>query len=532
MDINSKFEEIEENEEQTQEAENNSGAEENSILQEKEREPIVFTARDWLVLLASLGLGIICEKLFGAIFNTENIEIALPSLGITVIVFLFVATALIYLGKKARYSIANILLLSAVLLLALSCTLFGNTNLRVMNYVLIISVGAMTMFQISGQAKHLWSRVSVMTETMALGFISLFFNIDKPFRAATFSKKGKGHSLELIIGAIIAVPVLAIILSLLISADVVFGDMVENMTNILRETDIYDTMWDLFKAMIYMLLLFSVFYSMGQRRDQESLPEISEKGDVEEKGSVVFATVLILLNIVYIAFVTIQIKFLFGGAETAAISGGYAEYARNGFFQLVFVSMINLGAVLITIISGFKRAGKNRKILKGLCVLMLVLTCVILVSALWRMLLYISVYGLSLLRMLTLWGMAVIAVGLVLAGAKSIKESIKFFPVIFAFALGTWIILNYINVGAFIANYNVDAYFDGRVEQLDIHYISYLSADAEPALRRIVESEWEGDEADEKKQFAAIAINRITSNAKNEKEWIYWNASSAGLNNY
>ena len=526
MDINNKPEEIDLKEEQTPSLVSDSDVTKDSSEAEKEREPIEFTARDWLVLLASLGLGAICEKLLGAIFN---IEIALPGLGITVIVFLFVGTALIYLGKKAKYSAANILLLAAVLLLALSCTLFGNLNLRILNYLLILSVGAMTMFQISGQAKRLWSSATVMGETVVLGFMSLFINIDKPFRAAAISKKGKRHSIELIIGAFIALPVLVIILSLLSSADVVFSDMVNDMAHTFRELDIYDTIWDALKVIIYMLLLFSVFYSMRQWQARDALPEIFEKGDLEVNGSVAFATVLILFNIVYIAFVAIQIKFLFGGPGTAGISGGYSEYARTGFFQLVFVSMINLSTVLITITTGFKRAGKHSALLKGLCILMLMLTCVILASALWRMVLYISVYGLSLLRMLTLWGMLVIAVGLVVAGIKTIRESIKFFPVMLAVALGTWIVLNYINVGAFIANYNVDAYFDGRVEQLDIHYISSLSADAEPALRRIAESEWEGDEVDDKKQFAAISISGMISNANEEKEWIHWNLSEAKL---
>jgi len=189
LDINNKPEEIDLKEEQTPSLVSDSDVTKDSSEAEKEREPIEFTARDWLVLLASLGLGAICEKLLGAIFN---IEIALPSLGITVIVFLFVGTALIYLGQKAKYSAANILLLAAVLLLALSCTLFGNLNLRILNYLLILSVGAMTMFQISGQAKRLWSSATVMGETVVLGFMSLFINIDKPFRAALYRKKARG----------------------------------------------------------------------------------------------------------------------------------------------------------------------------------------------------------------------------------------------------------------------------------------------------------------------------------------------------
>ena len=525
MDYNYKSEEANTDSEQRK---NLTGAGETDeiSLSEEVREPVEFSAREWLALLASFGLAVLCEQVLRIVpYTTINI----PSLGITALVFVFVAIALIYLGKKAKYSAVNILLLTAVLLMALSCTLFGNLNLRILNCLGILSVGAMTMFQISGQAKHMWSSARVIGDTIVLGALSLFANVNKPFKALPSLKKGKGHGFELFIGAIIAAMVLVIILPLLTSADVVFSDMISDLGDIMSNMDFYDKTWDLFKILVYMLLLFSVFYSMSSQRKIDGSLELDESEHILESSSVAYATVLVILNVVYIAFVTIQIRFLFGSAGTAAIRGGYSEYARSGFFQLVFVAIINLTTVLITITAGFKRAGKNTTVLKVLCILMLVLTSVILASALWRMLLYISVYGLSVLRMLTLWAIAVIAVGLAVAGIKIIKANTKFFPIIFVFALSTWIVFNYTNVDARIANYNVDAYFDGRIEQLDVQYLSSLSADAIPALRRVAEAQWDTDEAADIRDYAAISIDRMTANANEETDWVHWNFSNNGL---
>ena len=45
-----------------------------------------------------------------------------------------------------------------------------------------------------------------------------------------------------------------------------------------------------------------------------------------------------------------------------------------------------------------------------------------------------------------------------------------------------WVLLNYVNVDACIARYNVRAYARGALEQLDVEYLSTLSADVLPHL--------------------------------------------------
>ena len=116
---------------------------------------------------------------------------------------------------------------------------------------------------------------------------------------------------------------------------------------------------------------------------------------------------------------------------------------------------------------------------------MLLLTAVILLSALRRMGLYIAAYGLSVLRLMTLWAMLCIAAGLLAAGWKLLRPAFRFWPAFFAFGLSTWFLLCLMNPAGQIASYNVDAYLDGRLPEADVGYLEVLSPDAAPALRRL-----------------------------------------------
>ena len=148
------------------------------------------------------------------------------------------------------------------------------------------------------------------------------------------------------------------------------------------------------------------------------------------------------------------------------------------------MAAIDLGFVLVCAVNG---GGSRAE--KALSLLVCALTLVILASAFWRMRLYILAYGLSLLRVMTLWAMAFILLSLVLAAVKVLRHDFKFWPWFAALGLYGWVLFNAANVDARIADYNVDAYLDGRLSQVDTYYLANLSPSALPALERLYEAE-------------------------------------------
>ena len=461
----------------------------------QEKQPVIFTAKDWLCLLLVLGLAI----LFRNVFNLANFgQFGPPGLGVMVLGFALFAVVFFALGKKVKLNFQSVGLTLAALLLALCCFLYGNPVMAVLNCFIVLAVGAAAVFSLAGLTKKSWREFGLFPESFINSILALFTRIPAPFQALSGFFKSKKGFLGALIGILICIPVLAIVLILLTSADTVFASLLRGLTDWLAAQNFYSLLWRIIWTLALMLFLASALYFIRTepaRRGGVRPPAVSA-ATARALPASPFLAALILLDIVYAVFVGIQVVVLFGGANVAVLHGDYAGYARSGFFQLVVIAVINLAAVLLTAMLGIKRtpsvstgaaltapserepretARRGRRALQVLGGILLAFTAVILVSALWRMCLYISVYGLSFLRLLTLWGMVVIAVCLVAAAVKLIKPAYKFFQAFFAFALCSWLVLNFLNVNALIIHYNTNAYRSGHVQQLDENYLAGLT---------------------------------------------------------
>ncbi|MCG5216179.1 DUF4153 domain-containing protein [Streptosporangium soli] len=105
------------------------------------------------------------------------------------------------------------------------------------------------------------------------------------------------------------------------------------------------------------------------------------------------------LNLLFAAFVGVQVAVLFGGDQRVLTTAGltYADYARQGFFQLVVVSVFVLAIVAVAA-GVISLNGWDRWLMAVLLGVLCALTMVILVSALQRLSLYVEVYGFTRLR--------------------------------------------------------------------------------------------------------------------------------------
>ena len=201
------------------------------------------------------------------------------------------------------------------------------------------------------------------------------------------------------------------------------------------------------------------------------------------------------------------------------MAGGFAEYARSGFFQLVKVSAVNLITLLLAVRLLPEKGGA---VARGLGIVLVVFTGVLLVSAAYRMGLYISVYGLSVKRLLTLWAMAVIAVSMVLAAVKLVVRPFRLYRWLFLAGLILWLALSAMNIHAVVAEYNVDAYLDGRMEELDAGYLGSLGYGAAPALNKLAAAYGEpGVDWQTWDFYMDHTLNHYTA------DWRTWDAYSA-----
>ena len=200
-------------------------------------------------------------------------------------------------------------------------------------------------------------------------------------------------------------------------------------------------------------------------------------------GRTEWLTALTLLDLLFAGFVLIQVTVLFAGHRYVLATEGvtYAEYARQGFFQLLTVGGLTLAVIAAAVRWARREGSRDTMLLRLLLGTLSLLTLVILASALRRLTLYEDAYGLTSLRFsvhATILWMAGIFVLLLVAGATMRTSWLPRVAVIFT-ALGI-LLFSLVNPDGVVAEHNVRRFQETGM--LDLGYASSLGVDAVPAL--------------------------------------------------
>jgi hypothetical protein len=200
-------------------------------------------------------------------------------------------------------------------------------------------------------------------------------------------------------------------------------------------------------------------------------------------GAVEVGTALGLLDLLFASFVLVQIRYFFGGAAHVVGTTGltYAEYARRGFFELVWVAALALPLLLVAH-SLLRRDAATIGLFRALAGAQIALLFVIMASAVARMRLYQGEYGLTELRLYTtafmLWlGLVFVwFAGVVLWRGQRERFACG------ALASAALVVgaLHLLNPDAYIVRANAAHARAGRA--FDAEYARALSADAVPAI--------------------------------------------------
>lgn len=199
-----------------------------------------------------------------------------------------------------------------------------------------------------------------------------------------------------------------------------------------------------------------------------------------------WAVPLVLLDLLFGTFVLVQLTVLFGGRAHVLATEGltYAEYARQGFWQLLVVTVLTLGVVAVAVRTGPRATAGERTIARVLLGLLCLLALVIVASAIHRMSLYEQAYGFTRLRVLVTaaeLGLGGVFVLLLAAGVR--LEGAWLPRAVVALAAVVVLGLAALDPDAYIARQNVTRYQEtGRI---DVAYLALLSADAVPGLLRL-----------------------------------------------
>lgn len=289
----------------------------------------------------------------------------------------------------------------------------------------------------------------------------------------------------LVRGIIIALPVVAIFASLLASADVVFGQRLDDFIELFKLEKLPEYIFRLIYIIVIGYALAGIVLHAGNASKDEKLVGEEKPFVPSFLGFIESGIVLGSVVALFAIFVVIQFQYFFGGETNINVQGyTYAEYARRGFGELVTVAFFAL-LMLLTLSAVTKRETESqRRIFSGLGVALVVLLLVMLISAYQRLVLYEAAYGFSRLRTYT--HVFLVWIGLLLVATIVLeilrKERMFAFAMLVA-SFGFAVSLPILNVDAFIVNQNIQRELNGgEAEDLDSQYFIELSDDAVPVL--------------------------------------------------
>ncbi|HRX58695.1 MAG TPA: DUF4173 domain-containing protein [Eubacteriales bacterium] len=227
-------------------------------------------------------------------------------------------------------------------------------------------------------------------------FIKAFTGIPTFFRAigSLFCGEKRSAARRTFLGLAIGLPLMVVVLALLASADAKMSELIGGLFE-------HFSVWRWFSRIVWVvaaaMLFYSFFYNMTWGR-RDPLP----KAVPADWKLAAPAVVIGLLLASYALFIYVQFTYLFGG--TLPVDLTYSEYAREGFWQLIAVALINFTVLGVCFVKSEPSRG-----IRLLETLLIAASLAVLTSAAWRMLLYVGAYGLTIRRVLTLWFMVYLA---------------------------------------------------------------------------------------------------------------------------
>ncbi len=449
----------------------------------------------WAVLL-SVGIGAILVR-HAPDFWTANTKA--------------LVAALVFFGAMfAVYDSPGLLLLDIFSLIAICCVLI------------------LPALKIDSRAAGLWNYLTGAIWTGVSTFFGSFFVVFEDIDWGSVPKTGFArYMISVIRGLLIAAPIVVVISVLLMAADAAFESVVHSTFNFDPEKFINHTGF----SMLFSWLVLGYFRAIiFGRIEGDSVPKTPAAKEVkapafsitehttlepEEKaetkhnpddrtgeaskneswfripefmrlGLVETCIILGLINLVFLAFVIIQVPYLFGGMDLVQNTPDFklAEYARRGVGELLNVSLLILPVLLVTHWLLKKENPFNEKVFRVLAGIQIGLLFVIMMSAAQRLFLLTGSlgYGLTSYRVyagfLLIW-LTLVFVWFCMTVLRGMRQQFAygaFWSALFVVAM-----LHFINPDDFVVRTNVELMLQGR--EFDASYNTSLSADAVPALR-------------------------------------------------
>ena len=325
--------------------------------------------------------------------------------GLSMFSILYIITVLAYAGLK-KFPITGEKIFWTLILLGISLPYgfysvfdFGQTLMIFLvaaYWTLVITEGLLWKGQPSS-----WILLDSWNGLIALPILNFLCQIRLIFQTFSEKREEKKDWRMVLLGIVISIPALLIIVPILSQADTGFRSLVAAILDLLG-ADFRILIWRGIVGILLGAFMFGTLYGGVYKR------HVKEEACIrfhEESGrifrfvpDIAVLTFGMIVSAVYVLFIGLQARYLFSaffGILPEAYT--YAQYARQGFFELCVIALLN--ASFLTAMNGCAKTPRRKN--RGLLLengILGALTLLLLATAASKLGMYIVAYGFTVKR--------------------------------------------------------------------------------------------------------------------------------------
>ncbi|MCH5317663.1 MAG: DUF4173 domain-containing protein [Eubacterium sp.] len=442
------------------------------------------------VLHAEKRDGIFALLIFASVFVFIDFAVFHAfNFGFTLSFFVMFAVFTAYLWNgKTRPSLfaclCGLLSLGGSVTFTLSRDIFVNAIM----VFLISALFTIYVFGISGSFRSNEGSFKMLTDLLYGTGVSPFSNLFPAVKAVgSTSSKNKNFTYG-IIGAALALPVLLVVIPLLVSGDAAFRGLISAIGKNIGEY-----------VGVFILAVIFAPYAFSYAFTRKNALDVKTDGAKKHKSlrfvpNAVSVSFLCVISATYIIYLFSQLAYFFS-AFSGILPEGYeysaSVYAREGFFEMFAICVINMALIsAVNICTKKENEGRPSVVLKAAECFISLFSLLILITAMSKMVLNVEIFGLSKYRLLVSLLMIMLAVMILFFVLHIFLPKANYMQTIILVCSTLFIAFSFADMDNLVSRYNVNAYANGKIDTLDVEYMSeWLSESAVPYIVSIAQGD-------------------------------------------
>ena len=287
------------------------------------------------------------------------------------------------INKKAFYLLIPIILIifSNLILILLKGTL--DENNEILNIIVLPILISIYLFSLINKNY----KIALVNIPLMFKIFPRYLFRNLKFLKIKTSREKTNKILNAVFGIIVGIVFSIVILLLLMSADDYFNKFVSKAFISIN----FD-----FSKIMQFVIFFIIIFSIGVNLIRNRYIVMKEN-KTRKIDHTIIISMLSVINLVFVLFLISEVSKLCGNFLQIPKGYIYSSYAREGFFQLLFVTIINFSIILYLIYK--TNVIKENKIIRNLVLVLIAFSVLLIFNSYYRMFLYIGKFGFTNLRL-------------------------------------------------------------------------------------------------------------------------------------